>query len=188
MSSPDLDYEKGICRNCVSVCDWICSHWSTVTWPSLVPCPVVLLLLAAGLGMTARVKRLELQLIFRSYFQSRKCNTGLAASLACRCTVLPVSVTHTHTHTQIKPIMQVSLCECASWLYSCSPTRDVASPLMLSCKSSTFSHSAINTHNTTCTATSPIAFVCIECASFRLIKPRCVTLFPHIHLLFPHPH
>lgn len=46
-----------------------------VTWPSQIPCPVVLLLLAAGLGIAVRVKWLELQLIFRSYVQSGKRNT-----------------------------------------------------------------------------------------------------------------
>lgn len=79
--------KKAIWRKCV-----MCLCYITATWPSLIPCPVVLLLLAAGLGMAAHVKRLELQLIFRSYCQSGKCNTG---QKTFRCFALPVCYTHT---------------------------------------------------------------------------------------------
>lgn len=79
-----------------------CSLWLTVTWPSLIPCPVVLLLLlAAGLGVAVRVKRLELQLIFRSYVQSGKCNTGWRAALARTSAVLPVC--HMHRCRPVTP-------------------------------------------------------------------------------------
>lgn len=44
-------------------------NWFTVKWPSLVQYPIGSLLLVAGLGIILHVKWLELQLIFRSYFQ-----------------------------------------------------------------------------------------------------------------------
>ncbi|KAM9367001.1 interleukin-18 receptor accessory protein-like [Symphorus nematophorus] len=43
-----------------------------VTWPSLAGYPIVSLLLVAGMGIVLRVKWLELQLIYRSYFQHGK--------------------------------------------------------------------------------------------------------------------
>lgn len=137
---------------CVSVCNWTCSLWLTVTWPSLIPCPVVLLLLAAGLGITVRVKWLELQLIFRSYVQSGKCNTGQKASVACTSTVLPVCRTHRRRPLNYSRSWFVCVCVSAHagiMTSTAAPLTGCGLPsiALLQHKVALFLHSLINTHN-----------------------------------------